>query len=133
VERTSIVLFWMREPTLHHVFSFWISLGSPTLTLSPTTLKAFDGHGFQPHKLFQYFIVTLNGKTISVDIKVVNAPLDYNLLLDHSYFYAMTVITSSVFHILRFPHQGNIIIGDQLEYTTPYLNNVATNNVPFLE
>jgi hypothetical protein len=63
---------------------------------------------------------------------VVDAPLDYNLLLGHSWFYAMTVIASSVFRILRFPHQGKIIIVDQLEYTTPDLHNVATNNVPFL-
>jgi hypothetical protein len=113
-------------------FPCWRALGSPTLTPSPTTLKAFDGHGFQPHGLLQYFIVTLKGKTVSVDIEVVDVPLDYNLLLGRSWFYAMTVIASSVFRILRFPHQGNIIIVDQLEYTTPDLNNVTTNNVPFL-
>jgi hypothetical protein len=113
-------------------FPCWRALGSPTLTPSPTTLKAFDGHGFQPHGLLQYFVVTLKGKTVSVDIEVVDVPLDYNLLLGHSWFYAMTVIASSVFRILRFPHQGNIIIVDQLEYTTPDLNNVTTNNVPFL-
>jgi hypothetical protein len=27
----------------------WRALGSPTLIPSPTTLKAFDGHGFQPY------------------------------------------------------------------------------------
>jgi hypothetical protein len=69
-------------------------VGEPLVLLnlpSPTTLKAFDGHGFQPHRLLQYFTVTLKGKTISVDIEVVDAPLDYNLLLGHSWFYAMTV------------------------------------------
>jgi hypothetical protein len=113
-------------------FPCWRALGSPKLTQSPTTLKAFDGHGFQPHRLLQYFTVTLKGKTVSVDIEVVDAPLDYNLLLGHSWFYAMTVITSSMFHILRFPHQGKIIIVDQLDYITPDLHNVAVNNVPFL-
>jgi len=44
----------------------------------------------------------------------------------------MIVIASSVFHILQFSHQGNIINVDQLEYTTPDLNNVTENNVPFL-
>jgi hypothetical protein len=107
-------------------FPCWRALGSPT------TLKSFDGRGFQPHGLLQSYIVTLNGKTVSVDIKVVDAPLDYNLLLGHSWFYAMTIITSSVFHILRFPHQGKIIIVDQLEYTTLDLHNLASNNVPFL-
>jgi hypothetical protein len=113
-------------------FPCWRALGSPTLTQSPTTLKAFDGRGFQPHRLLQYFTVTLKGKIVSVDIEVVNVPLDYNLLLGCSWFYAMTSITSSVFCILRFPHQGKIITVDQLEYTTPDLHNVAANNVPFL-
>jgi hypothetical protein len=44
----------------------------------------------------------------------------------------MTTVASSVFHILRFPHQGKIIIIDQLDYTTPNLHNVAMNNVHFL-
>jgi len=44
----------------------------------------------------------------------------------------MTDVVYSVFRILRFPHQGKIITVDQLEYTTPYLHNVAVNNVPFL-
>jgi hypothetical protein len=30
-------------------FPCWRALGSPSLISSPTTLKAFDGHGFQPH------------------------------------------------------------------------------------
>jgi hypothetical protein len=90
-------------------FPCWRALGSPALIPSPTTLKAFDGHGFQPHGLLKYFTVTLKGKTVPVDIEVVDAPLDYNLLLGRSWFYAMTVVTSSVFRILRFPHQGNII------------------------
>jgi hypothetical protein len=112
--------------------SCWRSIGSPKLNQSPTTLKAFDGCGFQPHRLLQSFVVTLKGKTISVDIEVVDVPLDYNLLLGHSWFYAMTVIASSVFHILQFPHQGKIVTVDQLDYCTPDLHNSAVNNVPFL-
>ena len=54
----------------------WKSLGFIELTMSPITLKVFDGCGFQPHKLLQCFIVTLNGKTILVDIEVVDVPLD---------------------------------------------------------
>jgi hypothetical protein len=61
-------------------FPCWRALGSPTLTMSPTTLKSFDGHGFQPHEHFQYFTMTLKGKIVLVDIEVVDTPLDYNLL-----------------------------------------------------
>jgi hypothetical protein len=92
----------------------------------------FDGHGFQPYKLLQYFIVELKGKTISIDIEVVDAPLDYNLFLGHSWFYAMTFIASSVFHLLQFPHQGKIVTIDQLDYCMPDINNHSTNNIPFL-
>ena len=117
-----------------HVMSFpWQkALGSPKLTPSPTTLKSFDGRGFQPHRILQYFIVTLKGKTVSVDIKVVDAPLDYNLLLGHSWFYVMTTVTSSMFCILWFPYQGKIITIDQIDYTTLDIHNVVANNVPFL-
>jgi hypothetical protein len=110
----------------------WRALGSLKLTPSPTTLKAFDGHGFHPHGLLQYFAMTLKGKTVSVNIEVVEAPLDYNLLLGCSLFYAMSTIASTMFHILQFPNQGKLIIVDQLEYITLDLHNVVTNEVPFL-
>jgi hypothetical protein len=92
----------------------------------------FDGCGFQPRGLLKSFSVTLKGETSSVDIEVVDAPLIYNLLLGHIWFYAMTAIACSMFHILRLPHQGKIIIVDELDYTTPDLHNVAVKNVPFL-
>jgi hypothetical protein len=80
--------------------SYWRAIGSPELHQSPTTLKAFDGHGFQPYKLLKYFIVELKGKFISIDIKVVDVPLDYNFFLGRIWFYAMNVVASSLFHIL---------------------------------
>jgi hypothetical protein len=113
-------------------FSCWRSIGSPKLNWSPTTLKEFDGCGFQPQELLQYFVVTLKGKIVSVNIEVVDAPLDYNLLLGHSWFYVTTIITSSVFHLLQFPHQGKIVTVDQLDYCTPYLYDYAMNNDSFL-
>ena len=61
--------------------SCWKSLGSPDLVTSPTTLKAFDGRDFQPHDLISTLTVELGGKTISIQVEVVDAPLGYNLLL----------------------------------------------------
>jgi hypothetical protein len=55
--------------------SYWRAIGSLELNQSPTTLKAFDGCGFQPYRLLQYFTMELKGKTIYVDIEVVDAPL----------------------------------------------------------
>ena len=77
--------------------SCWRDIGSPDINESLTTLKAFDGHGFKPYGMLNSFPMELGGKTMSIDIKVVDAPLDYNLLLDHSWFYAMTVVASSIF------------------------------------
>jgi hypothetical protein len=91
----------------------------------------FDGRGFQPHGLFKSFVVTLKGKIVLVDIKVLDAPLDYNLLLGRSWFYAMIVVSYSIFNILQFPHQGKIVTIGQLDYCTPDLHNSPANNVPF--
>jgi hypothetical protein len=65
-------------------------------------------------------------------VEVVDAPLDYNLLLGRSWFYAMTVVASSVFRCVKFPHQGKIVTIDQLDYCTPDAHNQTTNNIPFL-
>jgi hypothetical protein len=72
----------------------WKGLKSPTLNKSPMMLCDFNGRGFHPHGLLQSLVVQLGGKTITVDVEVVNAPLDYNLLLGRSWFYSMTAIAS---------------------------------------
>ena len=58
----------------------WRSLGSPSLNQSPTILKAFDGRGFRPFGILQDLRIEVEGKTVSLDVEVVDAPLDYNLL-----------------------------------------------------
>jgi hypothetical protein len=42
-------------------FPFWKSLGFPELTLTPITLKAFDGRGFQPHETLAIFRCDVEG------------------------------------------------------------------------
>ena len=75
----------------------WKALGSLDLVTSPTTLKAFDRWGFQPHGLILALAVNLGGKIVSIQVEVVDAPLDYNLLLGRNWFYAMTTVASTVF------------------------------------
>ena len=53
---------------------------------------------------------------VLIDIKVLDAQLDYNILLEWSYMYAMSSIASSVFQIMMFPHEDLIITIDQLTY-----------------
>jgi len=94
----------------------WRSLGSPTLNQSPTILKAFDGRGFHPFGILQDLPIGVEGKTVSLDVEVVDAPLDYNLLLGRSWSYAMTAVISSVFRVIKFPYNGKIVTIDQLTY-----------------
>jgi hypothetical protein len=73
----------------------------------------------------------LGGKNVTVDVEVVDAPLNYNLLLGRSWFYAMTVVASSVFRCVQFPYQGKIVTVDQLDFCTTDARAPATNNIPF--
>jgi hypothetical protein len=63
------------------VLTCWKSISSPTLSQSPTMLTTFDSHYFHPHGILPAFPVQLGGKTVEVDVEVVDAPLEYNLLL----------------------------------------------------
>jgi hypothetical protein len=110
----------------------WKCLKSPGLNQSPTMLKEFDGIGFWTHGLLQSLAIQLGGKTVSIDVEVVDAPLNYNLLLGRSWFYAMTAVASSVFQCVQFPCQGKIVTIDQLYYYTPDARTQTTNNIPFL-
>jgi hypothetical protein len=110
----------------------WKGLKSPGLNQYPTILGEFNGRGFHPHGLLHSLVIQLGGKTILVDVEVVDAPLDYNLLLGRSWFYVMIVVASSVFRCVQFPHQGKIVTIDQLDYCTPDALTQMTNNIPFL-
>ena len=61
--------------------AFWKGLDSPTLSRSGTMLTTFDGRSFQLHGILPSLEVQLGGKTVSIKVEVVDAPLDYNLLL----------------------------------------------------
>ena len=52
-----------------------------------------------------------------VEVEVVDAPLDYNLLLGRSWTYAMHVVVSTIFRVLCFPHEGQIVTIDQLSFS----------------
>ena len=59
----------------------WKGLGSPTLSKSGTMLTAFDGRYFRSHGILPSLELQLEGKTIAIEVEMVDAPLDYNLLL----------------------------------------------------
>src|SRR5713226_8985968 len=91
-------------------------LGSPILQSSSTTLQDYDGHPTKSQGLLPHVPITLAGKTVLIDIEVVNTQLDYNLLLGRSYMYVMRAVVSTIFCLMMFPHKGKIMTVDQLTY-----------------
>ena len=120
------------DSTLVLSLSCWKSIGSPELVTSPMTLKSFDGQGFQSHGIIPSLSVELGGKTVSIQVEVVDVPLDYNLLLGRNWFYAMTVVTSTVFQTIQFLHLGRIVTIDQLNFCTSDVTTPTDNNIPML-
>jgi hypothetical protein len=97
----------------------WKAIGQPALSPSPTLLTTFNGRSFRPHGIIPSFPVQLGGKTVCVEVEVVDAPLDYNLLLGQSWTYAMQVVVATIFRVLFFPHEGRIVTIDQLSFSRP--------------
>ena len=53
---------------------------------------------------------------MSIEVEVIDAPLDYNLLLGRSWTYAMSAIALAVFRVVVFPHEGKLVTVDQLSF-----------------
>jgi hypothetical protein len=96
--------------------NYWKFIGYSTLSQSMAMLTSFDGCSFQPHEILPTFLVQLGGNKVEVDVDVVDAPLDYNLLLGRNWTYAMITVMSFVFHTLCFPREGKIVTIDQLSF-----------------
>jgi hypothetical protein len=92
----------------------------------------FDGHSFRPHGIIPSFPVQLGGKTVCVEVEVVDVPLDYNLLLGRSWTYAMHAVVATVFWVLLFPHEGRIVTIDQLSFSRPDPSSGAST-VPMID
>ena len=60
-------------------------------------LTTFDGRSFRPHDILPSLKVRFGGKTVAIEVEVVDAPLDYNLLLGRNWMYSMQAINSSIF------------------------------------
>jgi hypothetical protein len=104
------------------LLSCWKAIGQPIFSPSPTLLTTFDVRSFQPHGIIASFPMQLGGKTVCVEVEVVNAPLDYNLLLGWSWTYAMQAVVATVFQVFLFPHEGRIVTIDQLSFSRPDLD-----------
>ena len=111
----------------------WQKLGSPEIIPFAITLRAYDRRPSSPKGLFQNVPVELRGKTILIDIKVIDAPLDYNILFGRSYMYTMKEVASSIFRTMMFPHNGKIITIDQVSHYEPNPSANIDNILPLIQ
>lgn len=79
-------------------------------------LLAFDKGTRQYFGILPKFPITLGGKTIYIDVMVVQGALDFSLILGHDYIYVMGALVSSLFRVVCFPHDGRIVTIDQLSF-----------------
>ena len=74
---------------------------------------------------------------VNLDVEVVDAPLDYNLLLGHSWSYTMTAVVLAIFHLIMIPHKGKIIKIDQHSYyssdptSTDSIQHIEKSTIPY--
>jgi hypothetical protein len=112
--------------------SVWQKLGSPELLPSAITLRAYDGRSASPEGIFQNVPIELGGKTVLIDIEVIEAQLEYNILLGRTYMYAMKVVASSIFRTIMFPHNGKIVTIDQVTHYEPNPSASLDNILPLI-
>ena len=56
--------------------------------------------------------------------------MEFNLILDRNYTYAMGVLVSSPFRVMCFPHQGRILTIDQLTFFGPHMAASPPSSLP---
>jgi hypothetical protein len=108
----------------------WKALGSPALLPELRNLSGFDKGTSRPLGILPNVPVTLKGKTVNMNVLVVQGPLDYNLLLGRDYIYCMGAIVSSLFRVMCFPHEGRVVkLVDQLSFPG---SRIANSQIPIL-
>lgn len=94
-------------------------------------LKDFDRRLFKLHGIVPSFLVTLGGKTVTLEEEVVNTPIEYNLLLGHSWIHAMEDVPSLFFRCIKLFHEGRVVTIDQLLFCN--MPNEPRTIVPFVD
>ena len=108
----------------------WKALGSPALLPEMRNLSGFDKGTSRPLGILPNVPVTLKGKTVHMNMMVVQGPLDYNLLLGRDYIYCMGAIVSTLFRVMCFLNEGRMVkLVDQLSFPG---SHAIYSHLPFL-
>jgi hypothetical protein len=93
-------------------------------------MLAFDRRPSEYLGVLPQFPILLGGKTILVDVIVVQGPLDFNMLLGCDYLYSMNIVVSTLFQVMHFPHNGRFFTINQLESNNHHPNSVLVQATP---
>ena len=96
----------------------WKDLGSPQLVPATNQILAFNCRPTAPLWILPHFPITLGGKIVCIDVMVVEGPLYVNMRFGRDYVYAMKAVVSTLFRVMHFPHDGNIVTIDYLSFVT---------------
>jgi hypothetical protein len=110
--------------------SVWKVLGSPKLVSSSHEMLVFDRRPSEYLGILPQLPISLGGKTILVDVILVQGSLDFNMLLRHDYVYDMNVVVSTLFWVMHFPHNGSIVTIDQLASNNHHPNLALVQATP---
>jgi len=94
----------------------WQDLDSPQLVPVTQNLLAFNRGTSQSLGIIPKLPITFRGKIVYIDVMVVQGPFNFNILLGRDYVYVMRALISSLFRVMCFPHEGSIVIIDQLTF-----------------
>jgi hypothetical protein len=108
----------------------WQGFGSLQLTPVTQNQLTFDRRVSKTLRILPLFRVTLGGKKVCVDVIVVNDTLNFNFLLRRDYVYVMRDFVSTLFQVICFPHNGDIVMMDQISFIEPHL---MVNHPPSLK
>lgn len=99
-------------------------MGYLNIVLDTSHIQDFSRRLSEPLGILPQFPILLGGKTISIDVMVVQGHFLFNFLLVWDYIYDMKVVVSTLFQVMHFSHNENIVIIDQLSFSYP---NACTN------
>jgi hypothetical protein len=110
----------------------WQALGFPQLVPVNHNLLYFDIRASESLGILPQLPITLGGKIIHIDVMIAQGPLDFNLLLGRDYVYSMKSIVSTLFRVMSFPHNGNIMTIYQLSFIGRHMmtNLLTSLNIP---
>ena len=75
----------------------------------------------------------MGGNIVAIEVEVVDASLDYNLLLGRNWMYNMQAVDSSLIRVVLFLFNGKIITIDQNSFHNPSVNASLRASVPIID